>query len=362
MSAVLSHTQSVPLHWSYPGPTGPPFGAKTSSTDVVVGFEVVYCDATTASLGVVFGISKLLSAKVEKVAGGENTPTENIILNFTPPTAYGPSLKRGVLQAPPGPYALDGLIVYYSAAGVAQIAGSYRQFAHGAGEATRKTTAFLPADPGWQITKKVELTCPDAGGDIYFQGLETALTKNKKSYQQLGSIMVGCTDFLDFFQMPPEKLVQCCRGEASGECWGRDAQSPICDQAMAAHCEPLCSNGVCVDPVCGCLGSPLASFGVAQCFDARCADNPAAYRTAQMAKTSCRGVNPNCAQWEALNNGVYASKNIVAPPAGCTSPPGGVPWLSNNMLLIVIFILTLALVVATAQPHRIQGVPPLPLE
>ena len=365
MSSVIPRTPDIPLiSWSYFGPTGLPFGAKTSSTNVIVGFEIVYCDASATNPSVVLGISKLLGANVEKVAYGENAPTETLSVPFALPNAYDElPWKRGVLQAPPGPYALDGLVLYYSAAGVTQLAGSHRLFAHGAGEATRRTTAFLPANSGQQITTMVELRCPNAGGDFYLQSFEAALTKKNKTSPQLGSITVGCTNFLDFFQMPPEKQLQCCRGEALGECWGRDAQSPICDQIMATRCEPLCSNGVCVDPACGCLGSPLASSGVAQCFDARCADNPAAYRTAQMAKDSCRGENINCAQWSALSNGIYASKSVMAPPGGCTSQPGGVPWMSsNNMLIIIIFVLTLALVISTTQSRRIREVPPLPLE
>ena len=399
--------------WSYGGQTGFPSSAQAPQTDVVVGVEVAYvAPGTQPALtplapvggspecltsgdcpyghdcvngactqpappivvpGAVYGITKIYCADAAQVATGNNTATSTVATGISAPSGA----KTGTLSAQRGAYALDGFQIVYTSEGATQVAASYRPFAHAQGSGSRALTAFLPAQ-ATHSSQSVTLGCYSGTADLYLSGLDEAETDSGWSLSvgggappQLGALSLGCTDYTDVFQMPDAQKVACCLGKGTG-CWwgGYDPQSKKCDEIMAKYCRPLCAGGTCADPACNCLGSPLAADGVAQCFDARCANSTGAYRTKAMSNDpNCPGKNLTCAGFAALGSGAYVAQG-VQPPTGCggsPDPPGGgvVAWLKKDPIRAVVFIVFVILLAFALLPdgsgagsRRVPKLPP----
>lgn len=396
--------------WRYSGSTGYPVRASASQSDVVVGVEVAYADPSQTPPvapitpvggspgcppsevcrhgarvdpppppiqvpGAVYGITKLYCADAEQVASGDNAPTSTVDTNLGVPTGTT-GVLTGKLQAPTGAFALDGFQLYYGSDGATQIAASYRPFAHNQGTSTRSLTGFLPSQASKSSTSRILLGCYNSQGDLYLSGADQAETSSYMALSvggftpQLGSLGLECTDYTDVFQMPDSKKVACCLGTGSGCWWGQYfPQTEKCDDIMMKYCRPLCSGGTCADPACGCLGSPLAADGVAQCFDARCADDTGAYRTRNMKQSDCKGKKSlTCKEWAALGGGTNVAKGVPL-PSGCGGPPdtpsgGIIEWLEKNPSWAVVFIVFVILLAFALMPSGGGGgarrVPKLP--
>jgi hypothetical protein len=150
----------------------------------------------------------------------------------------------------------------------------------------------------------------------------------------LRALGFGCEDYADEFDSSPARRLACCTGTAANPelCQGFAGQTGDCDAFMAQFCATDCApGGGCLHAACGCLGSPV---GRPECYDARCADTPGAYLTAQMVaqKPSCP-TTVTCPIWQALGDGRFLAKEII-PPAGCTPSPSF--WSKSVILLLVI--------------------------
>lgn len=353
--------------WKYSGTTGSPLNAVAtpSPASVIVGVEVYYTDASSNASGAVLGLSKIFCAAAENVFWGDNTSTTTVDFGFKPPEVPT-AMKHGILQPPRGAYALDGFQIAYSVDGATRLACTYRTFAQGVDESARQLTDYFPENNTAAATTAL-VACCTKGQDLYLQALEEAFTTLpfvQPSFDfvaRLGGLTIKCADYATFFQtIPSDKKIACCRGEKWFMCGGYAPQTAKCDQTMATYCASLCTGGACADPVCGCLGSPLA--GDAACFDARCADSPEAYRTAD-ASAICRGKILTCAQWNALGRGRFVATG-VAQPLGCDPPSGKNKlweWLKQNPLALGVMVLFLVLIVVIAlessQPNR-KRLPP----
>ena len=400
--------------WSYSGSTGIVVNGKAGPTDVVVGLEVYFYAPYTYQAppittihsvsesfpnykisndclnhevyqdgqcvvppppikvpGAVLGVSKLLCANAEQVAQSNNTsdPTKTVDLNFIPPVVHHANVKSATLTAPSGAYAIDGVRIVYSDDGVTQLAASYRPFAQNISEHNRKLTEYLPSKASIFInTQMVDIGCYSSGNDLYLWGLAEALTESSLPgfVPGLGMLTGVCLSYTDLFQMPDKKMIKCCLGETSQSCWGYNPQSKKCDQDITTYCQPLCSDGVCIDHVCDCLGSPVTDNS-AQCFDSRCIGNSNAYKTMTMTDAVCEGKDISCKEWSALGNGKYVASKIPI-PSGCTgpAPPPGeniITWLGKNPFVLVAIIVFLILItfIATSPSGERRTTPNLPL-
>lgn len=164
----------------------------------------------------------------------------------------------------------------------------------------------------------------------------------------------GCQDYADEFDSSAARQLACCAGTAANPqfCHGLSPQSAACDTYMAKYCASNCANGGCIDPACGCLGSPV---GFPECYDSRCADTPAAYRTAQMVQqgSSCPAA-ASCDIWQLLGKGQYLAKEVPV-PTGCVPPPS--PSIFSNPIVIAIivafiFLIFLAVVLGGSGGHK----------
>jgi len=111
--------------------------------------------------------------------------------------------------------------------------------------------------------------------------------------------------------------------------------SPTHDRAMTTYCAQVSPQ----DPVCGCVNSAASA---PTCMDARCADQPGAYRTVVQTRAPCTGAPIGCEDWAALGDGKYLAKNALPPTGQCGAPPAQIP-ISNNDMLIVVFLLVVLL-------------------
>ncbi|GFR88698.1 hypothetical protein ElyMa_002524600 [Elysia marginata] len=376
--------------WQYPGrSTGYLVKTRAPRSAVVVAIEVAYTppkitpasgkSSPYQSPGVVYGITSLFCTNALKVASGHNAPDTAVATNVRVPK--GPKVRRRVLHSPPGAYALDGFELYYTSDGMSQISVSYRPFVNKQkGISGRAHTGFVPP----QASKPLEhysLNCYNDQEHLFLSGVDQVETSPQTARQaknftpQLGGLGLNCTNYAGVFEkMPFSEKVACCVGIGPRCHWGEFyPQTEECDEVMSKHCLSQCQGGVCVDPVCGCLGSPLASDGKAQCFDARCADNPWAYHTHNMEQTDCKEKRLTCEEWAALKDGTSVALR-APPPPGCTGVPPGksVDWLTKNLVWVVVLlvlVLLLALMVMPAEnisrqrpqlpPGALPALPPL---
>lgn len=384
---TLCGGSTLPCSSSYKGELGPPNVLTCSDREVVVGVEVVYAEpvemaggsdpgyavATYDGLqdgaprdgpqsprsiwipGAVYGISKVFCANAEKVAGGDNAPTKVLHATVVAPD----DAKSARLLAEPGAWAFNGASPAYSRAGTAQIIFSYRPFTADSTAAQEMTTAPYPSTlaPG-SVPTGATVGC--LGGALFVGGLVWRPTA--AAAPELGGLSVVCVDYADVFATPDSNKVACCMGKG-GHCAqdGYLPQTAKCDGLMRSFCGPLCADGSCANPVCACVGSPLAPDGLPQCFDSRCADNAGAYRLAGMPASACKNQSLSCAGWEKLGRGRYVAKG-VAVPAGCAPPPF-LAWLRKNPLvvvaiLILVILLAFGLTALSRRQKRALRLPP----
>jgi len=109
---------------------------------------------------------------------------------------------------------------------------------------------------------------------------------------------------------------------------------PLCDRAMSLYCGAINP----ADPVCACINSAASQ---PTCSDARCADQPGAYRLAAQTRTPCTGAPVSCQDWAALGDGKYLSTGALPPNSGCGAPPAQIPVSNNHMLIFVLFLVML---------------------
>ena len=223
--------------------------------------------------------------------------------------------------------------------------------------------------------KSVTLGCSDSSGgkSLFLSGIVQKQTGSSGQLQsgELGYLGLQCADYKNVFNMSDAAKTTCCIGSGSGCYWGdyRPGTKP-CDEFMAKHCAPLCSEGSCTDPVCGCIGSILSTS--AQCFDTKCRDEPA-YRTKSMSQSmDCKGKVLTCDQLAALGPSNVATG--VTLPTGCGSPPpppseqGWLAWLKNNPVWAVVFVVFVILLAFALKPPKQSkrtlpppgALPPLP--
>ena len=282
-------------------------------------------------------------------------PQTDIEYGFVPPDVPFATVQSGQLLASPAPR-LVGFEIHYTDRGATQISATYQQFSNprapkenrlfsGAGGAGARTYVYC-GNPE---------VCPPTCSPAFIIELDQALTKAPATtagfIPQLGALTVVCNDYAQIFD---QKNIKCCLGEAS-LCRNYIPRSKKCDQKMTSHCGPLCAKGVCSDPVCACLGSPLASG--AQCFDSRCAGVPDAYKTAAMTPEACKGKNLTCKEWSALGHGKFVAPGVPI-PSDCVapSPTGGtLAWLKNNALLLVAIIIFVSLIVMMVRQDRLPS-------
>jgi hypothetical protein len=360
--------------WDYPGETTVTHTAAASRTDVAVGVTIVYTEPYTQegkSFPGVVVITQLLCAAATAVAKGENTPTSTIGVADTggararmhTSMATGEGGVTLDLVASPGNYALDGFkIAHLPTGGATQLAVTFRHFAHNEPAAGRASSRWYPYT-ATEGSQNAEIGCSSSSSDLYLSDITWAGTDNTPT--TIGHLRAGCTDYADAFQMPTAGMVACCKGGGENCWWGPGGgyypQSAACDAVMSKYCPPLCSGGSCTDSACNCLGSPLAADGTAQCFDARCADNASAYRTAAMSKDpKCPGESLTCAEFAVLGPSGVAKGAVL--PSGCPGPPAPPPsggilaWLQKNPTWAIIFVVFLILAAfALAPPSSGRG-------
>jgi len=269
-----------------------------------------------------------------------------------------------------------------AARGAEQVSFVWREFAAGHPDAT--ATEAFPERVSAPLKEEVAgcVAHPRAVGRtaLYVAALAWAPTDrdprgmfvSAPHHPRVGRLELGCADYVNLLDPPSDYALACCTGKEGLYCrptWS--PQSPACDGFMGSYCAASCASGACADPVCGCLGSPLSdpatlppgASPLPQCFDARCADDPDAYRPAGMSDASCGGAVLTCADVDALGGpGNVAAAWQSSIPAGCDgAPPGGKLFV----VLVVILLVLVALLASvrggkTAAPRAPGTLPPLP--
>lgn len=182
----------------------------------------------------------------------------------------------------------------------------------------------------------------------------TAIAQAHNSAGVLNSLGFGCQDYADELDTSAARQRACCAGTATNPqfCRGFTPQSVTCDTYMAKYCAGNCTAGNCLDPVCGCLGSPVALPG---CYDNRCADTPGAYRTALIGgQQVCPAAS--CDIWQELGKGQYLAKETPA-PSNCALP---LSLFSDTTIIVVLAFIILIMIAGRLFNNR-EPPPALPI-
>lgn len=195
---------------------------------------------------------------------------------------------------------------------------------------------YIPktAGPG-RLTSRL-LTCCEGSVNYFVQSIGTAIVC--LDHQSLvGALSIACSDFSEVFNPSADKIMSCCLNtpprDGIAKCWGYTPGRSRCDRFMTSYCYGRPSYE------CGCVNSPV---GVPQCLDARCADQPRAYRTRSM-YDDCSNVQVTCDDMRALGGGQYLARGLT-PPSGCGAGGGN----SNTILLVAIIIIVAVVAIGLA--------------
>jgi hypothetical protein len=292
--------------------------------------------------GAVQGLTAFYCASVDATAAGSPVTATRYLLA---PASGGVAAS---FTCPAG-QALTGATAWVNAQGDAeQIQFNCNVFAPGAA-------------PGWVSDKFPSMLMPKSTAEATplstLGAAPSALFADSVAQDRESDALIalgfGCQDYANEFDLSTARQLACCAGTAATPqfCHGLSPQSAACDTFMAKYCASNCAGGGCLDPACGCLGSPV---GLPECFDGRCADVPTAYRTAQMVEqgSSCP-TTVSCDIWQLLGKGQYLAKERPA-PTGCIPPSPSI--LSNPMVTAIvvafIFLIFLALVLGGSGGHK----------
>jgi hypothetical protein len=304
--------------------------------------------------GAVRGVTAFYCATADAVAGGSPAAP------FRRPLAdadTGAAASTATFTCPAG-QALTGATAWVNPQGdaVEQIQLNCSSFALGAapGATSVKYPAALATGSAAAATPLS--TRGGASTAIFANGLAQAYKADA-----LVALGFGCQDYAAEFDTSDARQLACCAGTTKDPqlCRGKTPQSAACDAYMVQYCAEDCAGGTCRSSTCGCLGSPV---GLPGCYDSRCADTPAAYRTAQVAQqegASCPST-ASCDLWQMLGRGQYLTAK-VPPPTGCAPASPSDPPRSQLIIIVVLFVLLVFLAVTHGRkPARPMFLPPPP--
>lgn len=303
--------------------------------------------------GVVRGITGVHCADANELSLGKHT-MHNVV-------KFDKTVSDGVPSsfACPAGQALTGGTVWAGPTEAERVQFACSEFAPGAAPGMESSKYPAELMPGSSAVAQQLSTRGTAPSVSFANGMAV-------SHSETGVTGLGfpCDDFEQEFKSSDKRKLACCNGTADRPtlCGEYNPQSPACDSFMSKFCSSDCGTGGCLHAECGCVG---ATVGQPQCYDARCADQPAAYRTTQMAAQSDNcPTTANCNIWQLLSNGANLAKGITA-PSNC------VPTVKENIfsnplviMAIVVFIVLvfIAITRGSARSSRHQPIfaPPPP--